>query len=345
MTNSGARALTMSIDLERWPMSAPFRITGYTFTAVDVVVVTLREGTLAGRGEAAGVYYLADTPEHMAETLAGVKTAVETGITREAAMRLLPAGGARNALDCALWDLEAKRLGRPVWALAGLDPPRSLITTYTVSADLPEAMAGKARRYAGARAIKLKLTGEPEDGERVAAVRAARPDVWLGVDANQGFTRESLSRLIPALEAAGVALLEQPFPMGQDQLLDGLACPIPIAADESAQTLADLDRLAGRVQVINIKLDKCGGLTEGLAMARAARRLGMRAMVGNMFGTALAMAPGFVVGQLCDVVDLDGPMSLVSDREPGVRYGDGRIWCPPEAWGHPLASGAAELAR
>jgi L-alanine-DL-glutamate epimerase-like enolase superfamily enzyme len=334
----------MTVALERWPMAAPFRITGYTFTAVEVVVVTLSDGRCTGRGEGAGIYYLDDTPARAAAQLEAVRPEIEAGLTREDAARLLPAGGARNALDCALWDLEAQRSGQPVWRLAGLEPPRRLVTAYTVSADLPELMAAKARRFADARAIKLKLTGEPEDAERVTAVRAARPDVWLGVDANQGFDRESLAALTPALEAARVALIEQPFPMGRDDLLDGFSSPIPIAADESAQTLADVERLAGKVQVVNVKLDKSGGLTEALAMARAARRLGMAPMVGNMFGTVLAMAPGFLVGQLCEVVDLDGPMGLVSDRSPGVIYEEGQVWCPPEAWGDP-APQAVEAGR
>jgi L-alanine-DL-glutamate epimerase-like enolase superfamily enzyme len=331
----------LSVAVEQWPMQTPFKITGYTFTSLDVVVVRLGDGAHEGRGEGAGVYYFQDTPARMAGQIEAVRGAVEAGIDRAGLARLLPAGGARNALDCALWDLQAKRTGRPVWALAGLEPPRPLTTTYTVSADLPEVMAAKAGSYASARAIKLKLTGEPADAERVAAVRAARPDIWLGVDANQGFSRTSLARLMPTLLAARVELLEQPFPMGEDRLLEGLASPVPVAADESAQTLADVARLAGLVDIINIKLDKCGGLTEALAMAHEARRLGLKLMVGNMFGTALAMAPGFVVGQLCDVVDLDGPMNLVGDREPGMTYEDGRAWCPPQVWGSPQAATAA----
>jgi L-alanine-DL-glutamate epimerase-like enolase superfamily enzyme len=229
--------------------------------------------------------------------------------------------------------LEAKLGGRAAWQLAGLEKPRPLLTTFTCGAEAPETMAATARAYANARAIKVKLTGEPIDAERVRAVREAKAGAWLGVDANQGFTRASLLKLMPVLQEARVALIEQPFPIGQESLLDGLQSPIPIAADESVQTLADVPGLAGRVQVINIKLDKCGGLTEGLAMARRARELGLDCMVGNMLGTSLAMAPAFLVGQLCKIVDLDGPVFLKADRAIAVEYTDGTIRCPQALWG------------
>jgi L-alanine-DL-glutamate epimerase-like enolase superfamily enzyme len=246
----------------------------------------------------------------------------------------LPAGGARNALDCALWDLEAKLTGRSVWQLAGLEKPRSIVTTLTCGADTPQNMAAKAKGdYVNARAIKLKLTGESSDRDRVRAVREARPDVWLGVDANQGFTRESLEQLMPTLIDARVELIEQPFRIGEEALLDGFESPIPIAADESVQTSADIQSMVGRFNMINIKLDKSGGLTEGLAMARAAQRLGLELMVGNMIGTSLAMAPAFLLGQLCRVADLDGPTFLKADRPVGVEYVDGHIACGEELWG------------
>jgi len=254
-------------------------------------------------------------------------------VDRRSLQLLLPPGGARNALDCALWDLEAKTTGRPAWQIAGLEEPRPLLTTLTCSAGTPAEMASAARAYTMARALKLKLTGEPVDADRVLAVRATRADAWLGVDANQGFTRASLERLMPVLVEARVALIEQPFPVRQEALLDGLQSPIPIAADESVQGVADIAALSGRCSVINIKLDKCGGLTEGLAMARAARDLGMDPMVGNMLGTSLAMSPAFLVGQLCGVVDLDGPLFLKTDRPDTVQYTDGFISCPRTQWG------------
>ncbi len=336
MSHAQAFPVSLTIAIENLPFKAPFRISGYSFADLDVVVVTLSDGVHEGRGEAAGVYYHpGDNPAGMVLQLESIRERIERGLDRETLRGLLPLGGARNALDCALWDLEAKRAGQPVWALAGLDALQPKITTYTLGADDPDVMAGGARDFAAAKALKLKLIGDLLDLERVRQVRAARPDVWLGVDANQGLTRESFARLLPTLIEARVDLLEQPFPLDRDVWLDGLACPIPIAADESVQGLSDIAGLADRVQVINIKLDKCGGLTEALAMAHEARRLGLKVMVGNMCGTVLAMAPALVVGQLCDVVDLDGPMPLVADRDPAIIYRDGQVWCPPEAWGNP----------
>jgi len=247
---------------------------------------------------------------------------------------VLPPGGARNALDCALWELEAQRAGQPVWQLAGVASPRPLLTTFTVSAKTPDEMAEGARAYAQARAIKLKLTGETElDIERVRAVRAAQPEVWLGVDANQGYNSATLERLLPVLVETRVSLLEQPCARGQETDLDGVEHALPIAADESVQGFDEVDALAGRFDVVNIKLDKCGGLTEGLMIGERARALGMKVMVGNMIGTSLAMAPAFVLGQQCDVVDLDGPIFLTQDRSPGVTYKDGLIRCDDSVWG------------
>jgi L-alanine-DL-glutamate epimerase-like enolase superfamily enzyme len=326
--------LRFGVAVEKLPFAAPFRIAGYVFEHMDAVVVTLEDGTHRGRGEAEGVFYLHDDAPQMLEALEGCRAAVEAGIGREALQRLLPPGGARNALDCALWELEARRSGRPVWELAGLDPPQPLVTTFTLGADEPERMAAVARRYHEARALKLKFTGDRElDRARLAAVRAARPDVWIGVDANQAYGVGDLEALVRALVAARVELLEQPLARGQEAALEGFSSPIPLAADESALSLADVPGLVNRFQVVNIKLDKCGGLTEGLAMARAARRLGLKVMVGNMVGSSLAMAPAFVLGQLCDVVDLDGPTFLRQDRTPGVTYAQGLIWCDEQVWG------------
>jgi L-alanine-DL-glutamate epimerase-like enolase superfamily enzyme len=328
--------LQLQASIETWPTKAPFHITGYTFNAFEAVVVTLRDGDLVGRGEGLGVYYRNDTPVAMLAQIEALRPRIEAGLTREQLQRLLPAGGARNALDCALWDLEAKGSGRPVWELAGQDAPVPLLTTFTVSADEPEVMVRDALAYGTARAIKLKLTDDGRNAERVAAVRAARPDVWLMVDANQGFTRESFARLLPTLVEARVDVVEQPFPVGNEAWLDGLDCPIRLAADESVQDRADLPTLVGRVDIVNIKLDKCGGLTEALALAMEARRLGFDLMVGNMSGSSLAMAAAFVVGQQCDVVDLDGPTFLTRDVAPAATYQDGNIWCPETLWGSPL---------
>jgi L-alanine-DL-glutamate epimerase-like enolase superfamily enzyme len=332
--------LELDVRTERLRLAAPFRISGYVFEHSDVVVVTLSDGRHEGRGEAAGVYYVGDDVARMLGAIEAAREVIEAGIDRAALQQAMPPGGGRNAVDCALWELEAARSGRPAWALAGVPRPRPLVTTFTLGAEDPARMAEGARAYAEACAIKVKLTGEIElDLARVQAVRAARPDVWLGVDANQGFERRDLEWLVEALAAERVSLLEQPLARGREADLDGFKSSIPIAADESALTLADMPGLAGRFDVVNIKLDKCGGLTEGLAMAAEACRLGLGVMVGNMVGTSLAMAPAFILGQLCDFVDLDGPTFLAADRSPSVAYRGGTIMAGEEVWG-----GAGKLA-
>ena len=325
--------LTLHVAIENFPLRQPFSITGSTMVDTDVVVVTLGKDGHSGRGEASGVDYRGEDAPGMVRQIEAVRAAIAQGLDRDSLQRLLPAGGARNAVDCALWDLEAKLTGRAAWQIAGLEPPKPLLTTFTVGANDPEKMAGDARAYGQARAIKMKLTGQAADADRVRAVRAARPDVWLGVDANQGFTPASLAGLMPVLLDARVQLIEQPFPVGREEQMDGLGSPIPCAADESVQGLDDLPKLARRFQVVNIKLDKCGGLTEGLRMARQARQLGFEVMVGNMVGSSLAMAPAFLVGQLCSVVDLDGPVLLSRDRSNPVVYEDGKVACPEALWG------------
>jgi len=328
------RALRLGVALEKLRLSAPFRISGFTFEEVEVIVVTLDDGLHSGRGEAAGVYYLNDTAQSMQATIEGARGAIEAGIDRSALQELLPPGGGRKAGVCARWVHDASRLRSPVWKLAGLPPPRALVTTFTLGADDPAAMAAGAQKFAQARALKLKLTGELElDIERVKAVRAARPGVWMGVDANQGYTIDALDALIGALVQADISLLEQPLKRGREADLKDFASAIPIAADESALSLVDVAGLVGRFNVVNIKLDKCGGLTEGLAMAHEARRLGLQVMVGNMVGTSLAMAPAFVLGQLCDVVDLDGPIFLAEDRTPSMTYTNGTAWSGDNVWG------------
>ena len=324
----------MKVEVETYRFAKPFRISGFVFEEAPVVVVTLRDGSQEGRGEASGVYYTGDDVDHMLSILEEHRRRIEEGPTREELRRLMPIGGARNAVDCAMWELEATRSGTHPWRLAGQEEPRRLVTTFTLGAEDPEVMAEGARAFSHARSLKLKLTGDLDlDVERVRAVRAARPDVWMGVDANQGFSIEQLDTLVTALVNANVSLLEQPLRRGREADLEGFKSPIPIAADESVLGLADVAGLVGRVDVVNIKLDKCGGLTEGLKMAEEARRLGLGVMVGNMVGTSLAIAPAFVLGQLCDFVDLDGPIFLSADRLPGVAYEDGMVWCGEEVWG------------
>jgi L-alanine-DL-glutamate epimerase-like enolase superfamily enzyme len=326
--------LKLDVAVEKLRLAAPFRISGYVFEEQDAVVVTLGDGTHRGRGEASGVYYLGDNAPQMVAAIEASRAAIEAGIDRAVLQQLLPPGGARNAVDCALWDLDAHRTGKEVWELAGLPPPKPLITTFTLGADDPSVMAAGASKYANARALKMKLTGELErDIARVQAVRRARPHTWLGVDANQGYDIVELDKLLGALVDADVSLLEQPLKRGREADLDGYTSPIPIAADESVLSLADVPGLVGRFNVVNIKLDKCGGLTEGLAMAHEAKRLGLSVMVGNMVGSSLAMAPAFVLGQLCDVVDLDGPIFLAHDRTPAISYDEGLAWCSDKVWG------------
>src|SRR5271155_642285 len=231
--------MKLAVRVEKWPYVTPFRITDYVFTGAEVVVVTLDDGDLTGRGEGDGVYYRGETTDSIARDIESVRGAIEDGATREDLQNLLPPGSARNALDCAMWELDAKRAGKPVWQLAGLPPLKPLLTTFTVGAGTPDEMAAAAKSYVGARAIKVKLTPE-NTADCVRAVRAARPDVWLGVDANRGLTRPSLEALMPVLKECDVSLIEQPFALGRDADLSGLKSSIPIAADESVQSSADL---------------------------------------------------------------------------------------------------------
>jgi len=333
--------LELDVTVETLRLAQPFRISGHVFTGSDVVVVTLRDGDHQGRGEGGGVYYLNDDVPHMLYTIGAARSAIEAGPTRDELRSIMPPGGARNAVDCALWELEAARAGKPVWQLAGQSAPKPLRTTFTLGADDPAVMAEGAKGYAHARSIKVKLTGDLElDIARVRAIRAARPDVWLGVDGNQGFVIDELDQLVAVLVEQDVALLEQPLARGREADLEGYKSPVPIAGDESLLTLDDVAGAVGRFDVVNIKLDKCGGLTEGLLMAAEARRHGLTVMVGNMVGSSLAMAPAFVLGQGCDIVDLDGPTFLAEDRTPSVVYEGGNITAGPEVWG----SGRVEVA-
>lgn len=326
--------LQLRIEIRTWPLKVPFRITGHVFDSLDLLVCALSSDGLQGCGEATGVYYHGETGASLRDQIEAVRPAIEAGIDRDDLQDLLPAGGARNAVDCALWALASHRAGRPVWQLAGLPAPKPLLTTFTLGADSPRVMAERAAGVGAARALKLKLIGDGRDGERVAAVRRARPDVWLGVDANQAFDRAAIEALLPALAESDVRLLEQPCRIGEEESLRGLDSPIPLAADESVQTRRELEAMVGIFDAINIKLDKCGGLSEALAMAQRARELGLQVMVGNMIGTSLSCAPAFVVGQLCDIVDLDGPWHLAGDVAPAVDYREGLLHCPPGLWDH-----------
>lgn len=326
--------LTLHIATDPMPFKQPLRIAGHVFTGIPVVRVELEGGSFIGRGEGSGVYYTGDTVDHMLATLASHRALIEAEPSRDELRRLMPAGGARNAVDAALWERESLQRGEPVWKLAGLQTPKPLVTTFTLSADPPSTMLRQLDAYAEARAIKLKLDGDLDaDRERIQLVRRNRPDVWFMVDANQGYPLDILDSLFPVLVDARVSLLEQPVRRGGEAGLEYVKSPIPIAADESVQTLEELESLVGRFQVANIKLDKCGGLTEALLMEEQARRLGLRVMVGNMAGSSLAAAPAFLMGQLCDIVDLDGPAFIAKDLSPGVTYKVGMVYCTEEVWG------------
>ena len=332
--------LTMTVATETLRLAKPFRISGYIFETSDVIVVTLDDAVQRGRGEGGGVFYLGDDVPHMLGELESARAAIEAWPSREELRSILPPGGARNAVDCALWELESAHARQPVWALAGQSEPKPLRTTFTLGADEPAIMAQGARDYTEARSIKIKLTGDLDlDIARVEAIRAARPEVWLGVDGNQGFGISELDALVEALHSAGVSLLEQPLARGREADLQGYRSVVPIAGDESLLSLEDIHGAVGKFDVVNIKLDKCGGLTEALMMAAEARRLGLGVMVGNMIGTSLAMAPAFVLGQLCDLVDLDGPTFLASDRVPSISYANGDVWAGSEVWGSGMPTG------
>lgn len=324
---------TLSAHLEDWQFVAPIRITGHVFPAIRVLVVEIAEGGVIGRGEACGVYYLGDTPDAAFEQTLAIASDIRNGLDRTALLSALPAGGARNAIDCALWDLECKLQGKTIWTATGLTP-KPLLTVQTIGIqDEPADVARAAQALTDAPMLKLKLDGD-RPIERVRAVRAARPDARIVVDANQGFDLPLLRDCLPAFTECGVELIEQPLPVGTDQQLEGLNPEIPLCADESCQHRADLPLVSRLYQAINIKLDKTGGLTEALLLAQTAKAAGMKLMVGNMSGTSLAAAPAYVVAQLCDFIDLDGPYSLVNDRTQRLSYRDSIVSEPsPRFWG------------
>jgi len=325
--------MRMSFHSTDWQYRRPFRIAYRTITHSRTLTVELRQGDLVGRGESYGIPYRGETVEGMLEQLASVRCEVEHGVTRAGLERLLSPGGARNALDCALWDLEAKQLGRRVWELAGLDSVRPLVTTYTLSLDAPEAMARAAAAVPQYPLLKLKLAGDG-DLDRVALVRAARPDAQLMVDANQAWDEQQLHQWAPRLAELGVTLIEQPLPAENDASLEGYAGAVALCADESCQTVESLAELRAKYQYVNIKLDKTGGLTEALNLARCAAMQGFRLMVGCMGGSSLSMAPGFVVGQLCELADLDSPLLIMSDVSHAICYEGSRMHPPqPQLWG------------
>jgi L-alanine-DL-glutamate epimerase-like enolase superfamily enzyme len=329
-------ARTLSARIERFPVRGAFTISRGAKTHVDVVVAEVADAGRVGRGEGTAIYYHGDSAEAALALLAAQADAVAADCTRADLLASMPAGAARNALDCALWDLEAKLAGVPVWQGLRLPVLQPLLTAFTISLDTPDAMHAAALPVRGRELLKVKLGGSDGvagDVARLAAVRRAAPDARLVVDANEAWGGQDVERTAHQLAALGVEMIEQPVPAGQDALLDGVNSPVPLCADESCQTRASLDAVVGRYRAINIKLDKAGGLTEGLALLHAARQRGLLVMTGCMLGTSLAIAPAFLLGCQSDWADLDGPL-LIEDRPQGLHFAGSDVW-PPAAglWG------------
>jgi L-alanine-DL-glutamate epimerase-like enolase superfamily enzyme len=325
--------LSLAVRTERWPIAGAFAISRGAKTKAVVVVAELSDGRHRGRGECVPYARYGETVGGVIEMLAAMQTPLARGLDRAGLQAAVRPGAARNALDCAFWDLEAKRSDRPVHALAGLPAPRPLVTAFTLSFGPPQAMAEAAAAAAARPLLKVKLGG-PGDPERIGAVRRAAPGAELIVDANEGWSADNLAGNLATCAEAGVTLVEQPLPADADAALASIARPIPVCADESAHDRGSLAALAGRYDAVNIKLDKAGGLTEALAMAAEAERRGFDIMIGCMVATSLAMAPAMLLAQRARWVDLDGPLILAHDRPDGLRY-DGSIVHPPTPalWG------------
>lgn len=316
-----------------WRLNEPFVISRSSRTTSEVVVVQIAEGDRVGRGEATGVRYHGENPTTLLEQIDRVRSAIESGVGRRELLSLLPAGGARNALDAALWDLESKLTGKPVWQLAGVQRPSALVTNVTIGIRSLEDYEERARALSAYPWLKVKV-GNDSPLEAVAAVRKGSPNARLVVDANQAWSVETLERIAPGLAELRVDLLEQPINGDDDAVLSQLQLPIPVCADEPVNTVDDLPRLIDRYDFINIKLDKSGGLTAALDLAKAAHEANLRLMVGCMVASSLAMAPAMIVGQLCEVVDLDGPLLQAEDWPDAIEYCDGRMSEPsPRLWG------------
>lgn len=297
-----------------------------------MVVVEIGENGQIGRGEGCGIYYMHDFADGMLAQIEDIRSDIEAGLTRSDLQKALPPGGARNALDCALWDLEARLAGRSVWDMLGIQP-NPVRTAFTIGIDTPSEMARRAAAAEAYSLIKIKLNSEIPV-ERVSAIRAARPDATLIIDANQGFSFRQLQAIADKLGELGVAMIEQPLPRGDDHELVGYTSPVPLCADESCLHRGELPQALERYDMINIKLDKTGGLTEALELAKDATAAGKKLMVGNMVGTSLSMAPAFAIAQVCEFADLDGPLALKSDVLQGLIYHKGHVQAPaPGFWG------------
>jgi L-alanine-DL-glutamate epimerase-like enolase superfamily enzyme len=323
----------LGVTRRAWPLAQPFAISRGSKTVAEVVVAEVFDGEFRGRGECVPYPRYGESADSVMQQLEAMKGAVFSGLDRTELQQAMPPGAARNALDCAFWHLDAQRDDRRVADTAGIGPLRPLVTAYTLSLDTPDRMGEAAAAQRQRPLLKLKLGGDG-DGARLRAVRRAAPAARLIVDANEGWREEHLVELMPALAGFGVELIEQPLPADADDALASLPRRVPVCADESCHTRADLDRLAGKYEAVNIKLDKAGGLTEALALMAAAEARGFKIMVGCMVGTSLAMAPALLLAQRAQFVDLDAPLLLAADRVPGLRY-DGSTVYPPEPalWG------------
>ncbi|MGP9813654.1 N-acetyl-D-Glu racemase DgcA [Rhodopseudomonas sp. NSM] len=331
MTSINPTQLTARI--EHWPIAGAFTISRGAKTEAVVVTAEIRRNGQAGRGECVPYARYGETPDTTLAAIEAMREPLRRGLDRAGLQAAMPPGAARNALDCALLDLEARLSGRRAWALLGSAAPSPATTAYTISLGTPEAMAEATAKAAARPLLKIKLGGDGDDA-RIAAVRRAAPRAELIVDANEAWTPDNLARNLAACADAGVTLVEQPLPAGRDEALAQIRRPIAVCADESVHARASLDALSGRYDAVNIKLDKTGGVTEALAMAEAARALGLDIMVGCMVATSLSMAPAMLLTPQARFVDLDGPLLLARDRDDGLRY-DGSIVYPPDAdlWG------------
>jgi L-alanine-DL-glutamate epimerase-like enolase superfamily enzyme len=327
-----ASLLILDAHEQSWPLDKPFRISRGSSTEARVVVVTVTDGHHTGRGEAVPISRYNQTVESVLAQVESMKS--EKILDRKEMQQLLPAGAARNALDCALWDLDAKVSGKRAWELANLPIVPEVETSFTISLDTPAAMAAAAKANANAPILKLKLGGDDVDLARVEAVREAAPTARLLIDANESWSPSHYRENVPALKKLGIELIEQPFPADADDVLEELDHPVPVCADESCHTSADLPRLTNRYEVLNVKLDKTGGLTEALLLTERARENGFKLLIGCMVCTSLGIAPARLLASAADYVDLDGPLLLARDRDHALFFHDGKIGLPsPALWG------------
>ena len=324
--------MQISAGEETWPLVKPFRISRGSRTEAQVVVVSVTDGQYTGRGEGVPIKRYNQTAASVLAEIESVKNSAN--LNRQQLQRLLPPGVARNAVDCALWDLEAKISGKRAWELANIAMAPEVETTFTISLDTPEAMATAAKAVTTLPTLKLKLKGDHADVTRVEAVRQATPKARLLVDANESWTADHYRRVVPSLAELGIELIEQPFPANVDRILETLDRPIPVCADESCHTLADLIKLKNSYDVVNIKLDKTGGLTEALRLADGAHQAGFKILIGCMVCTSLGVAPARLLASTADWVDLDGPLLLGRDRDHSIQYHNGKMGLPArELWG------------